>query len=350
MSSVDSRPKPPRSFSDDAVAALTATINSIMDAVDGARSAVGPAPSTEEEAFRYNLARDRGIVGAFNAARVFSPVTPGLLGRVIGRGLTGGSSRAAIESPSPATGARGVSIPRSDFGSEPYLGQPSLPTVPAPSISPQGPVRRSEGLLGRLRELDELEGLAPHYAASPAPLGSKDPNFRQLSRVNASRKSEAAPNGVDTLEAPRRPPSDKDLDIPEFLRRQRTEVVEPPVEKAKDPGPEWYDPWSRRGGYFGGGGSGGGGNGGGKRRRNDDDDDDDDLCSRRSKEEFRKCLVYKDDSAHPDYFGGCKDRSRDRWRLCFKNNGKPHPGEPPEWRPGSDRKPGDEETWLNHWR
>ena len=82
----------------------------------------------------------------------------------------------------------------------------------------------------------------------------------------------------------------------------------------------------------------------------DDDDDDDDACSDRRAAEAYRCAVYKEDAAHPDYYPGCLSRAKNRWGLCYSNRGKPRYDEPPEWRPGTDKHPGDEETWLNHRR
>jgi hypothetical protein len=75
-----------------------------------------------------------------------------------------------------------------------------------------------------------------------------------------------------------------------------------------------------------------------------------DHCHDRFDEEFKECLVHRGDSAHPDYFGGCVQRAEERRRQCIANAGRPRPGEPEKWRPGTDENPGDEETWRNFGR
>ena len=45
------------------IAILGSTLRNIEDAVNGSIAATSISPSTEEEAFLYNLARDRGVVG-----------------------------------------------------------------------------------------------------------------------------------------------------------------------------------------------------------------------------------------------------------------------------------------------
>jgi hypothetical protein len=75
-----------------------------------------------------------------------------------------------------------------------------------------------------------------------------------------------------------------------------------------------------------------------------------DYCHERFEDEEKECLVHKGDSVHPDYYHGCIERAEERRRKCIANGGRPHPDEPPNWRPGTDRNPGDEETWRNFGR
>ena len=56
------------------VAMVKAALNGVADATNGSAVATGAYPFTEEEAFRYNQVRDRGITGAFDAASSFSPL------------------------------------------------------------------------------------------------------------------------------------------------------------------------------------------------------------------------------------------------------------------------------------
>ena len=79
MSFVDFEPKPQQRPYDlwenphpqGLIAILKRSLNMIPDLVNGSIAATGAPPSTEEEAFLYNLARDRGIAGAFGAASTF---------------------------------------------------------------------------------------------------------------------------------------------------------------------------------------------------------------------------------------------------------------------------------------
>lgn len=335
----------PRGF----IAMLKRSLNIIPDLVNGSIAATGAPPSTEEEAFLYNLARDRGIAGALGAASHFSPAAPQFL-----RAARDAASRAippALEHGAPrqlvGPGAGNLPSPRALPSPDRFRPSSSgwsssggsVPSVPPPTVggAPSG------GLLARLRELDAMERQAAAAGArSTAPV--KDPNFRQLSRFPVLPALESAGSVATDL-----------LDIPEFLRR--TPIVPSPdsIVTETDEPPNTSDNGGRKGvgrkrggggGGRGGGGDGGNGRGGaGKRRRPKHEE----LCEKRHTEERNRCYNYEEDLLHPDYFQACKDRAKERWLSCDKHGGLDHPG-PGEWRPGTDARPGDEETWLNHRR
>lgn len=87
----------------------------------------------------------------------------------------------------------------------------------------------------------------------------------------------------------------------------------------------------------------GGGGGRGRRKKYD-------ICEERREAELLRCQPYWADRVHSDYYHGCTERAWNRSNLCYSNKGKPRFDEPQEWRPGSDKNPGDEETGRNYGR
>jgi hypothetical protein len=233
------------------------------------------------------------------------------------------------------------------------------PNVPSPEIPTGMPPNHDRGPQGGIFGLPLWLDQRQRQSSSTDDRRSeqRDPNFRQLSRIpSRTSGSEASEGSGAYLPQPiteEWQPSNRfeplrsydDLDIPDFLRRRS---AEPTTSSSENPP---YDPtptWRSGRNYWGNGnGGGGGGGGGGRGRRNDDENDDE--CGERRFEELGRCQTYRNDSVHPDYFPGCKDRAWYRWGLCFKR-GRPDPAEPPEWRPGTDSRPGDEETWRNYSR
>jgi uncharacterized membrane protein YgcG len=323
------------------IALLSSTLRNIEDAVNGSIAATSISPSTEGEAFLYNLARDRGVAGAFGAASTFGPAAPQFVrtgryaaSRPIPQALGGGG-------PSPLNGPGngnppGLGAPpspdrlRANSGGWPSSSG-SVPSVPAPTIG----AAPSGGLLGRLRELEALERPGTNTGL-PAP--KKDPNFRRLSRFPVLPTLESAGSVATDL-----------LDIPDFLRRVPKPQIpdsvvsgqaDKPLSTSSSGGGNGVD---RKGGSGGGGGGDdGGGNHPGQNHK--------DLCDEELNEELRRCESYRRDSAHPHYFSGCKARAKDRWVLCYKNDDEQSRGGPREWRPGTDKWPGDEETYRNYSR
>src|SRR5262249_24065037 len=129
MSYVDFEPKPrpqaesygqnPRPYG--RVAAMKRVLNIvpdfalkvIPDLINASIAATGAPPSTEEEAFRYNLVRDRGIASAFDAASTFSPAAPARLVTAVIPRLRG---RGAVP---PALGPRPPAQPNASVGYAP---------------------------------------------------------------------------------------------------------------------------------------------------------------------------------------------------------------------------------------
>jgi len=320
------------------IAILKRSLNMIPDLVNGSIAATGAPPSTEEEAFLYNLARDRGIAGAYGVASTFGPAAPQFIrtardaaSRAIPQALEGGVPR---QMSGPATGNMPVpkGLPSPDRSRANPNGWPS-PGSSVPSVSPPtAGGAPSGGLLARLRELDAMERSAAAGTGLPAPV--KDPNFRELSRFPILPTLElASPIATDFL------------DIPDGLRRALRAPTPDSIVTETDEPPNTSDGGGRKGtgrnGGRGGGGGGGGGSGGKRRRPKHEE-----LCERRHTEERNRCYNYEDDPVHGDYFQACLDRATERWLACDKHGGLDHPG-PGEWRPGTDARPGDEEIWLN---
>ena len=325
------------------IAILGSILRNMQDAVNGSIAATGAPPSTEEEAFRHNQARDRGAAGAFDAASAFGPgalqfgrAARGAASRALPRALEGGAPR-QLNGPGAGNVPGPGALPAPDRLRPISSGSPSsggsIPSVPPPTVSgaPSG------GLPARLRELDAMERQTSTAGPGlPAPV--KDPNFRQLSRFPVLPTLEAA--GSATAHP---------LDIPDFLRAvPKSRARDPVVAEPTGGPPNTLSGGSRdavggKGGGSGGGGEGGGRNGGSNSAgRNYKDMCDDELA-----DEERSCESYKRDTAHPDYYYGCLERAKSRWIDCYKN-GEPNPNGPRRWRPGTDKRPGDEETWINH--
>jgi hypothetical protein len=330
MSFVDFEPKPqqrpydswenphPQGF----IAILKQVLNAPFDMGNWSRAATGAPPSTEEEAFLYNLARDRGIAGAFGAASTFGPAAPqfvraarGAAGRIIPQALERDAPR---HSNGPGTGNMPgpAVLPSPDrFRTNPS-GWPSpgssVPSV-LPPVAARGP---SGGLLARLRELDAMERQAAAGTGPSAPV--RDPNFRQLSRI-VVRPLEVASsvvgrnNSAETSD----PEAQKLEALPGYPRQnlERSSAYEQRADGSNFPG---------YGGKGGGPGKGGGG-GNGDGRSNDDDDAH--PCTQRWIDEVENwCPQFW--KAGERWVSACEDRAGDRNSLCWGNGGFPVPGEP----------------------
>lgn len=344
MSFVDFEPKPqPQpSFSDwlqeywqhphpqGVIAMLKAALNSVPDMANGSIAAMGASPSTEEEAFRYNLARDRGAIGAFRAASTFGPSAPQFVAAVAGRHAVNGSIPQALEERLPGQLNRSSSgnipgpsaLPSPDRFRVSTGGWPSSnPVGSVPSVPPSGAgTAPSGGLLGRLRELEALERRTP-ASNTGLVLPGKDPNFRQLSRV-LGRPLEVAPLVAGRNDSPEsRDPGAQNVEALSRSPRQDLEsinVYEQRVDGSNFPG---------YGGRGGGPGKGGGGRKGGGERDDDDDDDGAHPCTQRWMDEISDwCPQFW--KAGERWVSACEDRAAHRSRLCYRNGGSPDPEEP----------------------
>jgi hypothetical protein len=292
MSVIDSEPQPQRAFLGKLqrfweyphphgwVAMLKSALDNIEDTVNGSIAATGAPPSTEEEAFRLNQLRDRGAIGAFNAASKFGPATPEFVGAALGRHVVNGFIPQAPEGRFPRylNGPRNGSGPSSS-GALPYPpGRPeinprgwqpsasggSVPSVPPPAVG----AAPSGGLLARLRELDALERQSLGSNIGPAS-PERNPNFRQLTRIpshslgtGALGAGQTSPprTAADVAAETQRALSWDDLDIPDFLRRQpKPDIGVSDTETKSGDSPKSS---IGRGGGNGGDGDGGGGWGG----------------------------------------------------------------------------------------
>lgn len=331
MSFVDFEPKPPpqQSFSDwwqgywqnphpqGVVAMMKRSLNAVPDMVNASIAATGAAPLTEEEAFRYNLARDRGIIGAFGAASTFGPAAPQFLGAAAARLAAGRAIPQALERPSHLNGSNGntssAGVRYRGSQSELPSSAGSVPSVPLPSANPTP----SGGLLGRLRELEALERRSP--AGNVGPISSeKDPNFRQLSRIVVG-PLDVAPsiaNGTNFRES--LDPKAQDLEASSRSTLQGSGSSDEYVQRAD--GSDFR-------GHGGRGGGPGNGGGGGKGGGQSNDDDDAHPCTRRWMDEMDNwCPQFW--KAGERWVSACEQRAGDRNSLCWGNGGFPVPGEP----------------------
>jgi hypothetical protein len=61
-----------------------------------------------------------------------------------------------------------------------------------------------------------------------------------------------------------------------------------------------------------------GGSGGGSGNKRNRKDDEDDICGERLGLETSRCYGRIEEYAHQDFLSGCRERAKDRWRLCFR--------------------------------
>lgn len=303
------------------VAMLKAAMNSIPDAVNGSIAATGVPPSTEEEAFRYNLARDRGVIGAFRAASTFGPSGP-LSGTTSGRYAPLSQTPDGLV-PRRLSGSQvstpGTVLARPDRfdgnGRKWSSSSGSVPSV-APPISGIAP---SGGLPGRLREVEALERRTPITISGPSAALEKDPNFRQLSRI-LSRPLDTASAATGewqpgpNIEERAKPPLDLQ-NYSEWLAQRKKSS------SASSRAPDNY-----------------------KNHYKSDGGDDDDFCTKRKHQEEDECSQRWRDGefASKDHYWGCRQRAVQRWDACNKNGGRPAPWEPARWSLDPD-----EEVYFN---
>lgn len=188
------------------IKAAVDAVNAIPNAMDSSAIWAGPSPLTEEEAYRYNQARDRLPGAAFDVVREFAPGVPrgtgGFLGRPIG------------ELAVPGRPAAPAAI-RPDWVET--RGLPSQHELPKPNLDK-----------------------STNTSVPPAPRAVAED--RSLQRYGGPPSSQPTPT-----QAPRpRPAADDHLEIPGFLRRQSDPAAPADAPKSPAPtssGPQWEQRW-----------------------------------------------------------------------------------------------------------
>lgn len=346
----------------------------VRDMVDASRIVTGPAPTTEEEAYIYNQARDYLPRAGFEVASAASPTVPKVVGGLPIR-PTGGLAFRAEGGAQPANGV----LP-SDLRSarpEPY-GPP--PAVLRPAARESAGSRAGEGLTSSPAELPWwMQTLLPPGAmpVGPLPVGAvgrqvlpptlPDANRtfgfsstfsgKQLPEMQPSRPPLAPeasggrrlppsivglaglPSGGDPnyreLRRVGPDPRAAILSRPDGEDEPRNEVESPPL-APEQASPERKRPEITASGT-GGNRNGGRKNGNGGKR----------YCSTRREAEKNTCwqtwnernAIGLDGRPWSDFRRGCLDRADYRYGLCLRNRNKDD--KLGEW--GTE----DEERWLN---
>jgi hypothetical protein len=195
------------------------------------------------------------------------------------------------------------------------------------------------GLLGRLAALQAEQSSYQPFAGRDGqpPSEPRDPNFRQLSRVYitgrtqdgiaSDRPASYLSQGTDDRSQAAGP--NTSAPAPAIKTAQ---VIWPgvrplpppvPVPLPQFPMPAIPDWWKAAGAVLEMyrkvlSGKGGGG------------DEDEDCVARHEKEQDR-CYERYPDYAHLHFLGACKERASNRRNMCYANGGRPDPSEPSEW-------------------
>lgn len=309
------------------IAMIKSAVNAIEDAVNGSAIAMNVSPKTEEEAYQYNQARDRGVAGAFDAASKFGPPAPAAVAGILARNSANLPSLIArsgqpirVASGLQTVGSRSASLlPRTGELPAELYGRPDLKMWPPALLDREGV---PAGLLGRLVDFGAVR--PGDSGGSIADTPQVDPNIRTLARLQepVPKGEISGTDGDQQAVSSEVPETDSPNYLPDF--------------------PEWlarraYKKFPRKGRGNGGQGGGGKGNGGGQDRNWDDDD----PCGTEGAARQAECWARREDYAHPDYLWGCIDRAKTWTNWCRRPNGKP---EPLKWIPP------DEETWRNYGR
>jgi hypothetical protein len=276
--------------------ALYAIPQVVQSSIDATR-----VPSTEEEAFRKNLAREQGPIAAWRAASLLNPMVPRGTGGVLAKPLVDAIINRGV---SPQAGQ---SIARQGIGE-------SITNTGAPAARL---VSRYRNLPPELQDAAALG--APRSAVPLSPTQNVPPASGGLFRTNSERPAlpwiATAPGiqaGLDVIEAARkkgyRGPLPKGVNLLDWFAKQ-------PLKK----------PYGSQGGLGGGGGPRKGVSG-----------DPDDPCNDLHIKEQNRCIerLHNEEYADVRHFGGCKDRAAERMRLCYKT-GRP-PIKPKEWGPDDE--------------
>jgi hypothetical protein len=289
------------------VSTLKQALDGMVQAVQGSIDAT-TVPSTEEQAFRQNLGRERGPIGAWHAASVLNPQVP--------RG-TGGI-----------------------FAS---------PLVDA--VTSHLPSMRASERIG-------IQGIDGHTVAPPLGPASGNGNYLPGLRNSAATANEiATPQGFvrNPVQAPQVTGvfgvSGNEQELPwipdapgiqpgfDDIRAGRWRRKGPPHPR-NVPLAEWFanKPAQTPFGAYGGGS----GSGGGQKKRGGDYGKD--RCSKRRMEEEQRCEDRKEEYTHEHFLPACMERAETRWDLCNRNHGRFPRWEPKEWGPA------DEDEFFNNGR
>ena len=198
------------------IAYIKAAVNAaraIPGVMDDAATWTGPSPSTEEEAYRYNQARDRLPGAAFNVVQEFAPGIPRGAGGVLGRPLGGSAGLGRSAAP---TSIRPDWVETRGLPSQYELPNPGLDKGPHYGPSTNGPASTTLGPVA--------EDRSPQRFVSPP-----------------------SPQPALTQAPPARPAADDPLEIPGFLRRRSPDPV-PSSDRPKSPlpsssAPQWEQRW-----------------------------------------------------------------------------------------------------------
>lgn len=280
------------------VSALKQALDGIAQAVQGSIDATS-VPSTEEEAFRQNLGREQGPVGAWKATSLLNPAVPRGTGGIFASPLVD-----AVTNRLPSMRADAL-IARQGSGEHtvaPGIGIASGNGIYSPglrnSATAVGDIAASQGLVrnSMQRAPQPMGGL---FGASGH--GPVLPWIARAPEIQA---------GIDGIEAGRRrrrgPPPPKNVSLRDWAANKPAQT-----------------PSARNWGGSGSGGGRGGGGGG----------DDDDRCFQREREEKDRCSAR---------WAACQDRAVIRRDLCVRNGGVYPTWGPREWDPVLD-----EEAWFN---
>jgi hypothetical protein len=317
-----------------AVSALKQALNGIALAVQGSIDATN-APSTEEEAFRQNLGRERGPVGAWQAASLLAPTAGVSASRILASPLV-----EAVANHLPSLPAaerilgRGIDSPT-------VTRVPSARMVSAPNFysEVQNPTALANRLFAPASVLSANSTRAPLQPSGR--LFSAYAGRPLLPWFAAALAMKTAADGLQGSKTPGDPVGPVAMPafpVPNFAALLGGATI---LNQKKRPAPG-----SRKGG---------------DRKSDDDDDDDDpvidptewlkdyrrgvearalergkavgrnsaagngpgDYCSNRKLEEEKNCYKRIPDYAHWHFLQACKDRTTERMAKCYKGDLNP---------------------------
>jgi hypothetical protein len=280
------------------VARVKEGLNGIAQAVQGSIDATS-VPSTEEEAFRQNLGRAQGPIGAWQVVSQFNPRIPRGAGEIPARPLINAIvnqglrlrpgepiARQGIDGPIAGPGVSlGNAHPPTRFQNSSALGNGLGPLQDILSSSPPQTIPRVSG------------GLLRTYGDGPALPWIDAPGVQPgIGEIQAGRKRY------------RGPPLPKGVNLLGWFEKQLPR-----------------EPYGSKGGL-----------GGGLPPRTGVKGDPDDPCNDMFIKEQNKCFerLDKEEYADVSHFRGCMKRAAERWDLCNRTGRIPI--EPKEWGPDDE--------------